>query len=230
MVKRKDVMYQRLIGDLVTLHWQHTEDVAYAREKAFHPEAIEVIIKGVSTTVELDMITRRMSTYLITSRKRTAFVRNSNFHHVLHPVTGADTDTVKGLVYAHPGPSRPLRGPVAAPVGPVDAASGPVADPSGPVADPSGPVAASGPVADPSGPVAASGPVADPSGPVTAPIGPVAASSGPVAATCGPVAAPFGPSSTLPRPRPGHAPSPTAAHQGHVHRPPPLFPSPVEAT
>ncbi|CAI7818907.1 unnamed protein product [Closterium sp. NIES-53] len=32
VVKRKDVMYQRLKGDLVTLHWQHTEDAAVKKQ------------------------------------------------------------------------------------------------------------------------------------------------------------------------------------------------------
>ncbi|CAI5505766.1 unnamed protein product [Closterium sp. Naga37s-1] len=43
-------------------------------------------------------------------RKRTAFLEGSAFHRVLDPVTGSDTDKIKGLVYRHPGDKslRPL--------------------------------------------------------------------------------------------------------------------------
>ncbi|CAI7888086.1 unnamed protein product [Closterium sp. NIES-53] len=62
-VKRKDVLYKQLKGNLVKLHWQHTEDAAYGREKALNPSAIEVVIKGVSAIVELYILTRRLSVY-----------------------------------------------------------------------------------------------------------------------------------------------------------------------
>ncbi|CAI5978651.1 unnamed protein product [Closterium sp. NIES-64] len=54
--------------------------------------------------------------------------------------------------------------------------------------------------------------------------------SRPVAARAVPAPGPdatCGPALLRPRPRPGHALSPAAAHRGHVHRPPPLFPSPL---
>ncbi|CAI5967988.1 unnamed protein product [Closterium sp. NIES-65] len=45
-VQKKEVVYQPLanMGQLVTLHWLHAEDLSYAREKAMNPLAIEVMI------------------------------------------------------------------------------------------------------------------------------------------------------------------------------------------
>ncbi|CAI5496988.1 unnamed protein product [Closterium sp. Naga37s-1] len=103
-VRRKEAIYQPLKNNvqLVTLHWQHTEDTAYAREKALNPHAIEIFIKGVSVAVEMDMIHDHLVTYPLKSSKRSTILRGSCLHRALHPVTGADTDVVKALVYAHP--------------------------------------------------------------------------------------------------------------------------------
>ncbi|CAI5509807.1 unnamed protein product [Closterium sp. Naga37s-1] len=82
-VMRKEVVYQRLNGNLVKLHWQHTENVLFAREKALHPQAIEVIFKGVSAVIDPDLLVEQMSTYLLKSTKRPAFARSSNFHPLI---------------------------------------------------------------------------------------------------------------------------------------------------
>ncbi|CAI5534636.1 unnamed protein product [Closterium sp. Naga37s-1] len=52
-VTRKEVVYQRLNGHLVKLYWQHTEHAGFAREKACNPQAVEVVLKGVSASVDL---------------------------------------------------------------------------------------------------------------------------------------------------------------------------------
>ncbi|CAI7888222.1 unnamed protein product [Closterium sp. NIES-53] len=127
------------------------------------------------------------------------------------PTFQAPRGPLRGPVAAPNGPvadlsvhSRPLRDPVAAPIGPVIASCGPVAAPCGPVAAPSGP----------------SPPFQAPRGPFTAPLPPLSAPLPPPAAPSPPLAASTLPLSALPRPCPGHAPSPVAAHRGHVHRPP----------
>ncbi|CAI5501187.1 unnamed protein product [Closterium sp. Naga37s-1] len=103
-VKRKEVLYQRINdGELVKLHWQHTENPAYMREKALNPHALEVIFRGVSALEELDRLADRLSVNKLSNRKRPAFQSCSCLHGVLHPVTGADTETVKGLVYLFMG-------------------------------------------------------------------------------------------------------------------------------
>ncbi|CAI7803852.1 unnamed protein product [Closterium sp. NIES-54] len=102
-VRKKEVIYQPLKnqGQLITLHWQHIKDSAFAREKALNPHAIEFSIMGVSAAVELILIHDRPATYPLTSTKRSAFLHCTCLHRVLHPITGAVTDVVKGLVYAH---------------------------------------------------------------------------------------------------------------------------------
>ncbi|CAI5522825.1 unnamed protein product [Closterium sp. Naga37s-1] len=101
----KEVVYQRLNGKLVKLHWQHTDNAAFVRERSLRPAALEVIFRDVSATVEIGMLTDRLSTYKLQKSQRPAFLRCSAFHRVLHPVTGADTDVVKGLAYPHPAAS-----------------------------------------------------------------------------------------------------------------------------
>ncbi|CAI6006065.1 unnamed protein product [Closterium sp. NIES-64] len=106
-VQKKEVVYQPLanMGQLVTLHWLHAEDLSYAREKAMNPLAIEVMIRSVSAAVELDMLHDRLATYKLKSTQKSAFQQCTCLHRVLHPVTGAETDVVKALVYAHLGSS-----------------------------------------------------------------------------------------------------------------------------
>ncbi|CAI5965640.1 unnamed protein product [Closterium sp. NIES-64] len=90
-VQKKDVVYQPLtnMGQLVTLHWLHAEDLSYAREKAMNPLAIEVMIRGVSAAVELDLLHDRLATYKLKSTQKPAFLRCTCLHRVLHPVTAA---------------------------------------------------------------------------------------------------------------------------------------------
>ncbi|CAI7856836.1 unnamed protein product [Closterium sp. NIES-54] len=99
----KEVVYQRLNGKLVKLHWQHSDNVAFVRERSLNPTALEVITHSVSATMEIGMLTDRLSTYKLQKSQRPAFLRCSSFHRVLHPVTSVDTDMVKGLVYPHAG-------------------------------------------------------------------------------------------------------------------------------
>ncbi|CAI7812957.1 unnamed protein product [Closterium sp. NIES-53] len=107
-VQKKEAVYQPLanMGQLVTLHWLHAEDLSYAREKAMNPLAIEVMISGASAAIELDLLHDRLATYKLKSSQKPAFLWCTCLHRVLHPVTGADTDVVKALVYAHPGSRR----------------------------------------------------------------------------------------------------------------------------
>ncbi|CAI7879940.1 unnamed protein product, partial [Closterium sp. NIES-54] len=107
-VKRKEVVYQSLSlkGELVPLYWQDTENSACKKEKALHPHAIEETIRGVSAEVELKMIMDRLMVYPMSNRKRAAYQKCSSLHRILHPVTGADTDIVKMLVYVFPGDKR----------------------------------------------------------------------------------------------------------------------------
>ncbi|CAI5493877.1 unnamed protein product [Closterium sp. Naga37s-1] len=88
-VAKKEVVYQALNGKLHKLHWQRLEDAVFNREKSLNPHAIEVILKGVSASVELSMIHDWLALYKIASWDRSAFLRCTCLHRVLHPVTAA---------------------------------------------------------------------------------------------------------------------------------------------
>ncbi|CAI5947206.1 unnamed protein product [Closterium sp. NIES-64] len=49
------------------------------------------------------MIQKSLVTATLLKRKRTAFLKGSAFHRVVDPVTGLDTDKIKGLVHRHYG-------------------------------------------------------------------------------------------------------------------------------
>ncbi|CAI5501093.1 unnamed protein product [Closterium sp. Naga37s-1] len=87
----------------LTLGWQHPENAGYLRERTLHPEAIEVLLKGVPAVISPEMIRKNLMTAMLMKRGRTAFRDGSSFHRVLDPVSGSDTDKIKGLVYRHPG-------------------------------------------------------------------------------------------------------------------------------
>ncbi|CAI5985893.1 unnamed protein product [Closterium sp. NIES-65] len=88
VVRRKEVVHQALNGKLFKLHWLHTVDPTFAREKALNPQAIAVVVKGVSAEVELVAIHNRLAVYPIESRGKSAFLRCTCLHRVQHPVTG----------------------------------------------------------------------------------------------------------------------------------------------
>ncbi|CAI7808400.1 unnamed protein product [Closterium sp. NIES-53] len=59
-------------------------------------------LQDVPANVSPDLLKDMLCRYALKIRKIPAFAKGLCFHRVSHPVTGADTDTVKGLVIAHP--------------------------------------------------------------------------------------------------------------------------------
>ncbi|CAI5524585.1 unnamed protein product [Closterium sp. Naga37s-1] len=87
----------------LTLGWQHPENQEYLKERSARPEAIEVLLKSVPAVISPEMVRKSLVTATLLKRKRTAFLEGSAFHRVVDPVTGSDTDKIKGLVFRHRG-------------------------------------------------------------------------------------------------------------------------------
>ncbi|CAI6012065.1 unnamed protein product [Closterium sp. NIES-65] len=102
-IRSKEVDYTRPNGMVFRLYWQHTDGPAFVRERAKNKQAIEVVIRDVPATKTPEMLRELMVIYQLRNRRQSAFKDGVCFHSVLHPVTGADTDVVKGLVIPHPG-------------------------------------------------------------------------------------------------------------------------------
>ncbi|CAI7745487.1 unnamed protein product [Closterium sp. NIES-54] len=102
-IKQTAVEHKRQNG--LTLHcfWLHQEDAAYLRTKASGPHLLEVYFKDVPADIPPELVKEVMVTHPLRMRKQSAFAEGHYFHRVLHPVTGADTDRIKGLVVQHAG-------------------------------------------------------------------------------------------------------------------------------
>ncbi|CAI5476424.1 unnamed protein product [Closterium sp. Yama58-4] len=87
----------------LNLGWQHPENQEYLKERSMKPGAIEVLLRNVPAVITPEMIRKSLVTATLLKRKRSAFLEGSAFHRVVDPVTGSDTDKIKGLVYRHPG-------------------------------------------------------------------------------------------------------------------------------
>ncbi|CAI5997521.1 unnamed protein product [Closterium sp. NIES-64] len=101
-IRSREVDYTRPNGTVFRLYWQHTDDPAFVRERATNKQAVEVVIWDVPATKSSEMLRELMVVYQLRNRRQSAFKDGVCFHRVLHPVTGADTDVVKGLVIPHP--------------------------------------------------------------------------------------------------------------------------------
>ncbi|CAI5535635.1 unnamed protein product [Closterium sp. Naga37s-1] len=71
----------------LTFGWLHPENKEYLRERAAHPEAIEVLLKGVPAVISPAMIRKNLVKALLLKRGHTAFLDGSAFHRVLDPVS-----------------------------------------------------------------------------------------------------------------------------------------------
>ncbi|CAI7789928.1 unnamed protein product [Closterium sp. NIES-54] len=111
IVLQKEVDYRKTngSGNTVKCYWQHTEDSGFLREKSLNPLAIEAVLKNVPANISPDLLKDLLSRYKLKIRQQPPFLEGKHFHRVLHPVTGADTETVKGLVIPHPGDGHKWR-------------------------------------------------------------------------------------------------------------------------
>ncbi|CAI5497091.1 unnamed protein product [Closterium sp. Naga37s-1] len=102
-IKQTTVEHKRQNGTTLHCFWLHQEDAAYLRKKALSPQLLEVFFKNVPADIPLELVKEIMVAHPLKIRKQSAFAEGHCFHRVLHPVTGADTDKIKGLVIPHAG-------------------------------------------------------------------------------------------------------------------------------
>ncbi|CAI5490828.1 unnamed protein product [Closterium sp. Naga37s-1] len=97
------VEHKMLNGVGITLDWQHPENPLYIMEREKHPDSVEVLLKSVPAAITPEMVYEYLVTAVLEKRGRTPFLSGSAFHRVVDPVTGADTDKIRGSVKGHPG-------------------------------------------------------------------------------------------------------------------------------
>ncbi|CAI5486617.1 unnamed protein product [Closterium sp. Naga37s-1] len=96
-IKQISVDHKRPNGITIHCFWLHQEDPAYLRMKATNPQMLEVYFKGVPADIPPELVLEVMVKHPLKIRKQSTFSGGHCFHRVLHPVTGADTDKIKGL-------------------------------------------------------------------------------------------------------------------------------------
>ncbi|CAI5500291.1 unnamed protein product [Closterium sp. Naga37s-1] len=87
----------------IFLDWQHPENPIYIQERATNPNSIEVLLKSVPAAITSETVYEYLVKTVLEKRGRTPFLSGAAFHRVVDPVTGADTDKIRGLVKGHPG-------------------------------------------------------------------------------------------------------------------------------
>ncbi|CAI5501153.1 unnamed protein product [Closterium sp. Naga37s-1] len=66
-VRQFEVDYQRVNGKLVRLCWQHTDNLAFVRERSTNPLAVEVVLRNVSASVTPEALQRMLVHYKLKS-------------------------------------------------------------------------------------------------------------------------------------------------------------------
>ncbi|CAI5978482.1 unnamed protein product [Closterium sp. NIES-65] len=89
----------RLRYTAILLIPMHTENASYLKEKATRPLAIEVVFRRVPANIVPDVLKDLLVRFKLKKRQQSAFKEGFGFHRVAHPLTGADTDVIKGLTY-----------------------------------------------------------------------------------------------------------------------------------
>ncbi|CAI5980686.1 unnamed protein product [Closterium sp. NIES-65] len=90
----------------IFLDWQHPENPTYTHKRATNPDSIEVLLKSVPAAITPEMVYEYLVKTVLEKRGRTPFLSGAAFHRVVDPVTGTDTDKIRGLVKGHPGDNR----------------------------------------------------------------------------------------------------------------------------
>ncbi|CAI5978080.1 unnamed protein product [Closterium sp. NIES-64] len=116
-VRQQDVDYQRVNGKLVRLYWLRADDPSFVRERASNPLATEVVFRHVSASVSPETLQWLLAHYKLKINQKLIYKEGLCFHRLLHPITGVDTDVIKGLVVPHP--NGKLRWPASLRVNPL---------------------------------------------------------------------------------------------------------------
>ncbi|CAI5513170.1 unnamed protein product [Closterium sp. Naga37s-1] len=99
----RQIQHKMLNEESIYLDWQHPENPVYIQERATNPDSIEVLLKSVPAAITSEMVYEYLVKTVLEKRGRTPFLSGAAFHRVVDPVTGADTDKIRGLVKGHPG-------------------------------------------------------------------------------------------------------------------------------
>ncbi|CAI7920074.1 unnamed protein product, partial [Closterium sp. NIES-54] len=102
-VWKHGIVHVCLGGKRISLDWQHPVDPAYVKARAADPSLVEILFKEVDAAITPEMVREMLVTVKLEKRGRSAFKEGFFFHRVVNPVTGMDTDKVKGLVKQHAG-------------------------------------------------------------------------------------------------------------------------------
>ncbi|CAI5524432.1 unnamed protein product [Closterium sp. Naga37s-1] len=95
------IRHECVNGDFIDLTWQHPEDARFLRERVLNPTAKEIIIKGVPAEITAELIRRLLEVSKLVKRGRSAFASGFGFHRTVDPVSGLDTDRIRGLFIPH---------------------------------------------------------------------------------------------------------------------------------
>ncbi|CAI5494594.1 unnamed protein product [Closterium sp. Naga37s-1] len=83
--------------------WQHPVNRSFLKAKSDLPEGVEVLLKGVPAEITPLIVYESLVVAKLQKRGRSAFLQGAGFHRVVDPVSGLDTDKIRGLVLPHPG-------------------------------------------------------------------------------------------------------------------------------
>ncbi|CAI5505682.1 unnamed protein product [Closterium sp. Naga37s-1] len=83
--------------------WLHPVNRAYVKAKSDLPESVEVLLKGIPAEITPLIVYESLVVAKLQKCGRSAFLQGAGFHRVVDPVSGLDTDKIRGLVVPHPG-------------------------------------------------------------------------------------------------------------------------------
>ncbi|CAI5975836.1 unnamed protein product [Closterium sp. NIES-64] len=83
--------------------WLHPVNRAFMKAKSDLPEGVEVLLKGIPAEITPLIVYESLVVASLQKRGRSAFLQGAGFHRVVDPVSGLDTDKIRGLVVPHPG-------------------------------------------------------------------------------------------------------------------------------
>ncbi|CAI5529641.1 unnamed protein product [Closterium sp. Naga37s-1] len=95
-VWRRRVEHFCVNNEKLILDWQHPENSLYLKERAQNPDAIEVLLKSVPEEISSDMVYKFLVKTPLEKHGHPPFQHGAAFHRMVDPVTGADTDKIKG--------------------------------------------------------------------------------------------------------------------------------------
>ncbi|CAI5502995.1 unnamed protein product [Closterium sp. Naga37s-1] len=95
------IKHECVNGDIIDLTWQFPEDARFLRKRVLNPSALEVVVKGVPAEITAELIRHLLVVSKLVKRGRSAFASGFGFHRTLDPVSGLDTDRIRGLVAPH---------------------------------------------------------------------------------------------------------------------------------